>query len=63
MSDKTKIHYEFYDQASERQMLLKKWHDDNLWLFYKHPDGQWVSLRKATDDDLFALGYEQGAIR
>ena len=22
------------------------------WLLYKHPDGQWVSLRKATDDDL-----------
>lgn len=22
------------------------------WLLYKHPDGQWVSLRKATDDDI-----------
>lgn len=25
------------------------------WLLYKHPDGQWVTLRKATDDDLVYL--------
>ena len=23
------------------------------WLFVKHPDGQWVSLRKATDYEVF----------
>lgn len=22
------------------------------WLLYRHPDGQWVSLRKATDADI-----------
>ena len=22
------------------------------WVFYKHPDGQWVTLRKATPDEL-----------
>jgi hypothetical protein len=22
------------------------------WILYKHPDGQWVTLRKATDDDI-----------
>lgn len=25
------------------------------WLLYKHPDGQWVSLRKATDADISAI--------
>jgi hypothetical protein len=25
------------------------------WLCFKHPDGQWVTLRKATDDDLETL--------
>lgn len=22
------------------------------WVFYKHPDGQWVTLRKATEPEL-----------
>jgi hypothetical protein len=22
------------------------------WAFYKHPDGQWVTIRKATDDEI-----------
>jgi hypothetical protein len=22
------------------------------WVFYKHPDGQWVTLRKATEQEL-----------
>lgn len=22
------------------------------WLIYRHPEGQWVTLRKATDDDI-----------
>ena len=42
---------EFYDAASNRQMMLGTWGDEK-WVFYKHPDGQWVSLRKATDDDV-----------
>lgn len=25
------------------------------WILYRHPDGQWVSLRKATDPDFAAL--------
>lgn len=25
------------------------------WLLFKHPDGQWVTLRKATDDDIAKL--------
>lgn len=46
----------FYDKATERQMLLV--HEGELyagWLCYRHPDGQWVTLRKATDDDIGRL--------
>jgi hypothetical protein len=25
------------------------------WLLYRHPDGQWVTLRKATDADIVAI--------
>jgi len=32
------------------ELMMKQWGED-LWVFYKHPDGQWVSMRKATDDD------------
>lgn len=50
---------EFYDAASGRTMMFvddaepqKGWRG---WLLYKHPDGQWVSLRKATLADLLML--------
>ncbi len=33
------------------ELMLQHWGDD-MWLFRKHPDGQWVSMRKATDDDI-----------
>jgi len=35
-------------------MLLKKWGSE-WWLFKKHPDGQWVSHRRATETDLKRL--------
>ena len=25
------------------------------WILYQHPDGQWVTLRKATDIDIAAI--------
>jgi hypothetical protein len=25
------------------------------WLLYRHPDGQWVTLRKATDADIAVI--------
>lgn len=47
---------EFYDAATGRTMKYAYPEEENGgwggWLFFKHPDGQWVSLRKATDDDL-----------
>jgi len=51
--------FEFYDQASKRQM--KYVYPDTAhwtagWILYRNPgDGQWVTLRKATDDDIKAL--------
>jgi hypothetical protein len=43
----------FYDVARQNHMLLldDAHHPLNGWLCYKHPDGKWVSLRKATDND------------
>ena len=26
------------------------------WIVFKHPDGQWVTLREATQDDLDVIG-------
>ncbi len=48
----------FYDYASGRNLLLvldgSGW---DGWLAYQHPDGQWVSLRKASEDDLHAINH------
>lgn len=42
----------FFDMASNREMLLV---DEGQayagWICYRHPDGQWVTLRKATEED------------
>ncbi len=43
---------EFYDHNSNRQMMLTDYHSGGLWLFYEHPDGQWVSLVKPVFEDI-----------
>jgi hypothetical protein len=48
----------FYDGATKRWMKYiypdsKHWAAG--WLFYKHPDGQWVTLRRASDEDVEAI--------
>lgn len=48
---------EFFDEKGGRQMLYvypdaKQWGN---WLFFKHPDGQWVSMREATKGDVAAI--------
>ncbi len=47
--------YKFRDAKNGEMMLVYEgeWKD---WLAYRHPDGQWVSLRKATPADWHALG-------
>ena len=49
---------EFYDAGSCRTMKYvypDTPHSTAGWILYKHPDGQWVTLRKATDADVKAL--------
>ena len=41
----------FYCAASDRMMKLTELNGE-AWLVYKHSDGQWVTLRKATDEDI-----------
>jgi hypothetical protein len=47
----------FYDGASEREMLLVEDPDSGFdgWLCYKGAEGQWVTLRRATDADRAVL--------
>ena len=44
----------FFDIATNREMILIEDEKSSYkgWLCYKHPDGQWVTLRKATNDDI-----------
>lgn len=52
---------EFFDAASERTMKLSTQigHWTHGWILFKHPDGQWVTLRRATAEDLAALGRSE----
>lgn len=34
-----------YVSENGRELLVRMWNDEP-WIFYKHPDGQWVSLQK-----------------
>ena len=47
----------FYSKALKREMMLvyegQPWAG---WIVYKHPDGHWVSYRKATQQDHAELG-------
>lgn len=45
--------FEFYDTRSGRHCVYVDQEFMSLkgWLFYEHPDGHWVSLRKATAED------------
>lgn len=45
---------EYYDKASNRIITIMEHRGEN-WLCYKHPDGQWVTLRKPTEEDIEKL--------
>ncbi len=54
---------EFYDAGSERMMKLDYMPSTRTpWLFYRHRDGQWVTLREPTDDDIDALEAVQAGV-
>lgn len=36
-----------YVSENGRELLVRMWNDEP-WIFYKHPDGQWVSLQKCA---------------
>ena len=41
---------------NQGEMILVSEGEYEGWLCYRHPDGQWVSLRKATEDDIKKVG-------
>lgn len=45
----------FYDRSRGEMILITEGHLKD-WLCYRHPDGQWVTLREATEADKTALG-------
>lgn len=48
------IGIEFLDGASGRIMSIRPT-GDGPWLCWKHPDGQWVTVREPTENDLDAI--------
>lgn len=54
----------FFDVASNREMLLVAEGESFAgWLCYRHPDGQWVSLRKANKNDLAKLEAAEQSVQ
>ncbi len=45
----------FQDANRGEMMLTSQFQQGVPWICYRHPDGQWVSLRRATEDDLQRL--------
>lgn len=43
-----------YVSENGRRLLIRMWNDEP-WIFYKHPDGQWVSLQKCAIAEEWAL--------
>ena len=53
----------FFDAISNRQMILVAEGESFAgWLCYRHPDGQWVSLRKANEDDIAKINAAQQSV-
>lgn len=51
----------FFSQYHQKEMILVTetgcWEH---WLVYKHPDGQWVSLHKAGENEVNAIAVGKG---
>ena len=46
----------FYSPILSKEMMLKNW-EGEPWIFFKHPDGQWVSYRQASERDISELCF------
>lgn len=49
------VGHRFIDGNSGREMVLITEGHAKGWIAYRHPDGQWVSLRVATDIDRHSI--------
>lgn len=47
----------FFDAATDREMILVSEGPYKDWLCYKAKNGNWVTLRIATDEDKKAIDY------
>lgn len=48
-------------RGKRREMILVNEGHAKGWICYRHPDGQWVTLRKATDADQHELAQALSA--
>lgn len=53
INDQDEVDFVFLDDA-QRPYRVMDW-EDKTWIFYWHPDGKWVSLRKATFPEVICL--------
>lgn len=56
----------FYDTASRREMKLvyeDAGHWTAGWLLYRGADGQWVTLRKATDSEVLFIAASRSEVQ
>lgn len=51
-----------YSMAMIKFVALHRFADKELWVVYQHPDGHWVTLRKATAEDV-SLFRNAGAMQ
>jgi hypothetical protein len=51
----------FDDANLGRLACIRNWNHNGPWLFKLHPDGNWVSFRRATHKDCEVLGVPDWA--
>lgn len=52
--------FRFYDQTTRKDLMVVTEGAYRGWLVYKHVDGGWVTLRRATLDDCLVILNEVG---
>lgn len=49
------------EHGEPRGIELDQQHSAYGWVYYKHPDGQWVTLRKASGDEIYRAERSRAA--